>query len=123
MKEKVNPPLHTCQVRLTSFTTTILNKVGALVKTQSVLAGLEVKGPIRLPKKIKRYTVLRSPHVNKKSREQFETRVHTIFYLVAAPQDMKNEQFLSLINSLQDNVPVGVAMKTKFECRESICLS
>jgi len=38
--------------------------------------GSELRGPIPLPTKIKRYTVLRSPHVNKDSREQFEIRVH-----------------------------------------------
>jgi len=38
--------------------------------------GAEVSGPIPLPTKRSVYTVLRSPHVNKKSREQFEIRVH-----------------------------------------------
>jgi small subunit ribosomal protein S10 len=38
--------------------------------------GAQVRGPIPLPTKISKYTVLRSPHVNKKSREQFEMRTH-----------------------------------------------
>lgn len=38
--------------------------------------GSEISGPVPLPTKIHRYTVLRSPHVNKKSREQFEIRIH-----------------------------------------------
>lgn len=38
--------------------------------------GAEVSGPIPLPTKRSVYTVLRSPHVNKKSREQFEIRIH-----------------------------------------------
>ncbi len=38
--------------------------------------GAKVKGPIPLPTRISRYTVLRSPHINKKSREQFEIRTH-----------------------------------------------
>ena len=38
--------------------------------------GAQVRGPIPLPTHIDRYTVLRSPHVNKKSREQFEMRTH-----------------------------------------------
>ncbi len=38
--------------------------------------GAQVRGPIPLPNKIERYTVLRSPHVDKKSREQFEMRTH-----------------------------------------------
>ena len=38
--------------------------------------GAKVSGPIPLPTRIERYTVLRSPHVNKKAREQFEIRTH-----------------------------------------------
>ena len=38
--------------------------------------GARVSGPVPLPTKISRYTVLRSPHVDKKSREQFEVRTH-----------------------------------------------
>ena len=38
--------------------------------------GAQVRGPIPLPTRIERYTVNRSPHVDKKSREQFEIRVH-----------------------------------------------
>ena len=38
--------------------------------------GARVRGPIPLPTRIERYTVLRSPHIDKKSREQFEIRTH-----------------------------------------------
>jgi small subunit ribosomal protein S10 len=38
--------------------------------------GATVRGPIPLPRKIEKFTVLRSPHVNKKAREQFEIRTH-----------------------------------------------
>lgn len=51
------------------------------VSTQEIVGtakrtGASVRGPIPLPKKIEKFTVLRSPHVNKKSREQFEIRTH-----------------------------------------------
>ncbi len=50
--------------------------------------GSELRGPIPLPTKIKRYTVLRSPHVNKDSREQFEIRIHSrVIDIVAASTD------------------------------------
>lgn len=39
--------------------------------------GSEIRGPVPLPTRKRRYTVLRSPHVNKDSREQFEIRVHS----------------------------------------------
>ena len=40
-------------------------------------SGAELIGPVPMPTKIKKYTILRSPHVNKDSREQFEIRLHT----------------------------------------------
>jgi small subunit ribosomal protein S10 len=46
-----------------------------IVKT-AMRTGARVSGPIPLPTKKRIYTVLRSPHVDKKSREQFETRIH-----------------------------------------------
>ncbi len=50
--------------------------------------GSDLRGPIPLPTKIKRYTVLRSPHVNKDSREQFEIRVHArLIDIVSASTD------------------------------------
>jgi len=39
-------------------------------------AGASIVGPVPLPTKIKKYTVIRSPHVDKRSREQFEIRIH-----------------------------------------------
>lgn len=38
--------------------------------------GADIRGPIPMPTKLKRYTVLKSPHINKDSREQFEMRIH-----------------------------------------------
>ena len=51
------------------------------ISTQEIVntakrTGAQVKGPIPLPTKIEKFTVLRSPHIDKKSREQFETRTH-----------------------------------------------
>ncbi len=47
-----------------------------------------MRGPIPLPTKIRRYTVLKGPHVNKDSREQFEIRVHSrIIDIIAATPD------------------------------------
>lgn len=50
--------------------------------------GSEIKGPIPLPTKKRRYTVLRSPHINKDSREQFEIRIHSrIIDIMSATPD------------------------------------
>tara|TARA_B100000683_G_C12105930_1_gene397244 strand:- start:120 stop:410 length:291 start_codon:yes stop_codon:yes gene_type:complete len=71
----------------------------------------EVHGPIPLPTRIERYTVLRSPHVNKKSRQQFEIRTHKrIIDIVQATADT-----IDALNKL--NLPAGVEVKIKATTR------
>jgi len=69
--------------------------------------GGEVIGPIPLPTEIRRYTVNRSPFVHKKSREQFELRVHKRLINIVNPQK-------KIIESLSDlNLPAGVDVEIK----------
>ena len=64
------------RINLRSFDARLLDtSVGSIVDTARQ-TGATVAGPIPLPTRIRRYTVLRSPHVDKKSREQFEIRTH-----------------------------------------------
>ncbi|MEC7489156.1 MAG: 30S ribosomal protein S10 [Pseudomonadota bacterium] len=64
------------RIRLKAFDHRVLDtSTGEIVDTAK-RTGAEVRGPIPLPTKIEKYTVLRSPHVDKKSREQFEIRTH-----------------------------------------------
>lgn len=64
------------RIRLKAFDHRVLDQsTGEIVQTAR-RTGAEIRGPIPLPTKINRYTVLRSPHVDKKSREQFEMRTH-----------------------------------------------
>jgi len=66
-----------------------------------------VSGPVPLPTRIERYTVLRSPHVNKKSREQFEMRTHKrVIDIFDA-----NARTVEALNRLV--VPAGVFVKIK----------
>ena len=64
------------RIRLKAYDYKLLDQsVGEIIDTV-VRTGARVAGPIPLPTRINKYTVLRSPHVNKKSREQFEIRTH-----------------------------------------------
>ena len=64
------------KVRFKAYDDKLLDQtVGEIVHTVR-RTGADIVGPIPLPTRISRYTVLRSPHVDKKSREQFETRTH-----------------------------------------------
>ena len=58
--------------------------------------GAQIKGPIPLPTKIEKYTVLRSPHIDKKSREQFESRTHKRLIDIIEPTPQTVEALMKL---------------------------
>jgi small subunit ribosomal protein S10 len=64
------------RIRLKAFDHRLLDKSTKEIVSTAKRTGAKVSGPIPLPVKITRFTVLRSPYVDKKSREQFEMRVH-----------------------------------------------
>ena len=64
------------RIRLKAFDHRVLDASTSEIVDTAKRTGAEVRGPIPLPTKIEKYTVLRSPHVNKKAREQFEIRTH-----------------------------------------------
>jgi len=64
------------RVRLRGFDVELIDQSAKSIVQTVLKAGSRVSGPIPLPMKINKYTVLRSPHVHKKSREQFEMRTH-----------------------------------------------
>ena len=64
------------RVGLRAFDVDLLDQSSKTIVQVVKKAGAKVSGPIPLPTKINKFTVLRSPHVNKKSREQFEMRTH-----------------------------------------------
>ncbi len=66
----------TIRIRLQAFENTILDQSTADIVGTVKRTGAQVAGPIPLPTKIERFTVNRSPHINKKSMEQFEIRTH-----------------------------------------------
>ncbi len=64
------------RIRLKAFDYRVLDASTAEIVSTAKRTGATVRGPIPLPNHIEKYTVLRSPHVNKKAREQFEIRTH-----------------------------------------------
>lgn len=69
--------------------------------------GSRIVGPIPLPTKISRFTVLRSPHVDKKSREQFEIRTHKRILDILEPTPQTVDALMRL------DLPAGVDVKIK----------
>ena len=78
------------KVRFKAYDDKLLDQtVGEIVHTVR-RTGAQIVGPIPLPTRINRYTVLRSPHVDKKSREQFEVQTHKrlLYIMDTTPQTM-----------------------------------
>ncbi len=64
------------RIRLKAFDHRVLDQSTTEIVNTAKRTGAQVRGPIPLPTRIEKYTVLRSPHIDKKSREQFEIRTH-----------------------------------------------
>ena len=64
------------RIRLKAFDHRVLDQSTGEILHTAKRTGAEVRGPVPLPTKIEKFTVLRSPHIDKKSREQFEIRTH-----------------------------------------------
>ncbi|GIL37765.1 30S ribosomal protein S10 [Roseiterribacter gracilis] len=64
------------RIRLKAFDHRVLDQSTSEIVNTAKRTGARVRGPIPLPTRIEKFTVLRSPHIDKKSREQFEMRTH-----------------------------------------------
>ena len=64
------------RIRLRAFDHRVLDQSTGEIVNTAKRTGARVRGPLPLPTQLERFTVLRSPHIDKKSREQFEIRTH-----------------------------------------------
>ncbi|MBI4329384.1 MAG: 30S ribosomal protein S10 [Chloroflexi bacterium] len=69
-------PKQRIRITLKAFDNRVLDQAAARIVETAESTGAQVSGPIPLPTRIRRFTVIRSPHVDKNSREQFEIRTH-----------------------------------------------
>jgi len=90
-----------------AYDTKSLDTSAKEIVEQARRTNARVSGPVPLPTRIERYTVLRSPHVNKKSREQFEMRTHKRLIDIHEA----NARTVEALNRLV--VPAGVFVKIK----------
>ena len=82
------------RIKLKAFDHKILDQsVAEIIETVS-RSGARIAGPIPLPTKIHKYCVLRSPHVDKKSREQFEMRIHRRILDILNPTNQTMDELM-----------------------------
>ncbi|MDD3582097.1 MAG: 30S ribosomal protein S10 [Desulfobacca sp.] len=87
---------HKIRIRLKSYDHKLLDQsVGEIVDTAR-RTGAQVAGPIPLPTEINKFCVLRSPHVDKKSREQFEIRTHKRLLDILEPTQQTVDALMKL---------------------------
>jgi small subunit ribosomal protein S10 len=84
------------RIRLKAYDHKLLDQSTSEIVTTAKKTGARVAGPIPLPTKVHRYTVLRSPHVDKKSREQFEIRVHKRLIDILDPTQQTVDSLMKL---------------------------
>jgi small subunit ribosomal protein S10 len=95
------------RIRLKAYDHKLLDKSAKEIVGTVGRTGATVRGPIPLPTKINKYCVLRSPHVDKKSREQFEIRTHKRLLDIIQP----NQQTIDALMKLDLSAGVDVEIK------------
>jgi small subunit ribosomal protein S10 len=100
------------RIRLKAYDSRILDQSATEIVDTAKRTGARVAGPIPLPTIINKFTVLRSPHVDKKSREQFEIRTHKRLLDILEPTPQTVDALMKL------DLPAGVDVEIKAFGRE-----
>jgi len=83
-------------ITLKSYDHTLIDRSAKEIVETARRTGAHVRGPVPLPTKIERYTVLISPHVNKDARDQYEQRTHSRVIIIVQPSDKTIDALMRL---------------------------
>ncbi len=97
------------RIRLKAFDYRLIDQSAQRIVETAKRTGAVVKGPIPLPTKIERFDILRSPHVNKTSRDQFEIRTHLRIMDIIDPTEKTVDALMKL------DLPAGVDVVIKLQ--------
>ncbi len=97
------------RIRLKAFDSRLLDRSVKEIVETAKRSGASIKGPIPLPTRINKFCVLRSPHVDKKSREQFEIRTHKRLMDIMDPTQNTVDALIKLA------LPAGVDVEIKLD--------
>ena len=104
---KIPAETNKIRIRLKSYDNTLLDQAVSKIIDAAKRTGALISGPVLLPREIRKYTVNRSVHVDKKSREQFEIRTHTRLIDIINP----TSKTADALNSV--DLPSGVNAELK----------
>ena len=102
-------PAQNIRIRLKAYDHKLLDKSAQEIVSTVQRTGAVIRGPIPLPTKINKYCVLRGPHVDKKSREQFELRTHKRLIDIVDSRPQTIDALTKL------DLPVGVDVEIKVD--------
>ena len=97
------------RIRLKAFDHRILDQAAGEIANTAKITGASVRGPIPMPTRIEKYTVLRGPHIDKKAREQFETRTHKRLLDIVVPTPQTVDALMKL------DLAAGVDVEIKLQ--------
>ena len=97
------------RIRLKAFDYKLIDQSAAEIVDTAKRTGAIVKGPVPLPTRMKRFDILRSPHVNKTSRDQLEIRTHQRLMDIVDPTDKTVDALMKL------DLPAGVDVEIKLQ--------
>jgi|TARA_B100000768_G_scaffold181596_1_gene205267 small subunit ribosomal protein S10 len=105
--EELNMASQKIRIRLKAFDYKLIDQSAQEIVDTAKRTGAVVKGPVPLPTRIERFDILRSPHVYKTSRDQFEMRTHQRLMDILDPTDKTVDALMKL------DLPAGVDVEIK----------
>ena len=97
------------RIRLKAFDYKLIDQSAAEIVDTAKRTGAIVKGPVPLPTRMKRFDILRSPHIDKASRDQLEIRTHMRLMDIIDPTDKTVDALMKL------DLPAGVDVEIKVQ--------
>ena len=107
-RQIVNKDRQIIKIRLKSFDHKLIDKSAKEIVDTAKRTGAQVRGPVPLPTRMERFTVLISPHVDKNARDQYEMRTHKRLVIIAEPTDKTVDALMKL--DLAAGVDVQIAV-------------
>ena len=98
---------HKIRIKLRAYDHRLLDQATTGIVDAAKKTGAQVRGPIPLPTALSKLTVLRGPHIDKKSREQFESRTHKRLIDIVGPSASTVDALMKLV------LPAGVDVEIK----------
>ncbi len=97
------------RITLKAFDHVLIDKSAREIVETAKRTGAQVRGPVPLPTDIEKFTVLISPHIDKKARDQYEIRTHKRYVVIVEPTDKTVDALMKLDLAAGVDVQIAVA--------------